>query len=162
MERLARRVDDRERDAARWELVAHGLAQVGEHRDDAHRPARQRALDPALAGPAAALHLRQHDRQLVASGDPLDAAHDLQRPLALELVEDELEELRPTSGANRPLVVVPADDRLDPRRVPGATSDRPLRTFDTVGVETPASRAITARVVPLRPARRSGVVMRGV
>ena len=114
MERLPGRVDDRERDPARAELVAHGLAQVGEHGDDAHRPAGQRALDPALAGPATALHLGQDDGQLVAPGDPLDAAHDLQRPLALELVEDELQQLRPTRGADRPLVVVPADDRLDP------------------------------------------------
>jgi hypothetical protein len=45
------------------------------------------------------------------------------------------------------------------RRVEGATSDRPLITFETVGAETPASRAITAIVVPLRPDRRSGVVV---
>ena len=114
VERLPRRIDDRERDPTRPELVTHRLAEVREHGDDAHGPARQRALDPALAGPSTALHLGQDDGQLVAPGDPLDAADDLQGPFALELVEDELQQLRPTSGTDRPLVVMPADDRLDP------------------------------------------------
>ena len=34
------------------------------------------------------------------------------------------------------------------RRVSGATSSRPLTTFDAVGTDTPASRATTASVGP--------------
>jgi hypothetical protein len=34
------------------------------------------------------------------------------------------------------------------RRVSGATSSRPLTTFDAVGTETPAARATTASVGP--------------
>ena len=89
------------------------LAQVGEDGDDAHRPPREGALDPALAGPPATLHLGQDDGELMPPGDPLDAAHDLERPLALELVEDQLEERRPARRPDRPLVAVLADDRLD-------------------------------------------------
>ena len=74
--------------------VAHGLAEVGEDRDDARRSPREDALDPAAAGRPAALHLGQDDRQVVLAGDALDAADDLERPLALELVEDDLEQRR--------------------------------------------------------------------
>jgi hypothetical protein len=40
------------------------------------------------------------------------------------------------------------------RRVSGATSARPFMTFETVGTDTPASRAISAIVVPLAALRR--------
>ena len=61
-------------------------------------PSGRRARTPSIQprpGRAPALHLGQDDRQLVLPGDPLDAAHDLERPLALELVEDQLEQRRP-------------------------------------------------------------------
>ena len=99
VERLAGRIDDDERDARACGAGRASSRQVGEHRDDAHRPPGERALDPALAGPAAALHLGQDDGELVAPGDALDAAHDLQGPLALELVEDQLEQRRPAARA---------------------------------------------------------------
>src|SRR3954451_2491237 len=114
MERLGRRVDHDERDAAAPELLAHRLADVREHRDHAGRASRERALDPALARPPPALHLGEHDGQLVATRDALDSAHDLERPFALELVEDELEERRTTSRAARSLVAVLADHGLHP------------------------------------------------
>ncbi len=41
------------------------------------------------------------------------------------------------------------------RRVSGATSSRPLTTFDAVGTDTPASRATTASVGPVDPAERA-------
>ncbi len=76
----------------------------------------------------------QHDGQAVASGDALDAAHDLQAPLALELVEDELDQRCP--ALPRPGALVAAASRMTAstrRRVAGATSDRPLMTLETVG-----------------------------
>src|SRR4029079_15181507 len=45
----------------------------------------------------------------------LDAADDLERPFALELVEDHLEERRPAARPGRSLVAVLADRGLDPR-----------------------------------------------
>ena len=114
VERLAGRVDDHERDVPRPELVAHRLAEVGEDGDHAGRPPSEDALDPAAAGCPPALHLRQDHRQVMPTGDTLHAPDDLQRPLAVELVEDQLEDGRDPLIASRPVVAVLADGRLDP------------------------------------------------
>ena len=66
-------------------------------------------------GRTPALHLAEDDREVMLTGDPLDAADDLERPFALELVEDHLEERRPAARPGRPLVAVLADRGLDPR-----------------------------------------------
>ena len=131
MERLAGRVDDDVRDAARRELGLHRLAEVGEDGDHAGRPASEDALDPAATRRPPALHLAEDDREVMLAGDALDAADDLERPFALELVEDHLEERRPAARPGRPLVAVLADRGLDPatasrRRRPSARS-RPSR-----------------------------------
>ena len=44
-------------------------------------------------------------------------------------------------------------------RVSGATSDRPLMTFETVGTDTPACAAMNAIVVPLPERRFLGAVV---
>ena len=77
------------------------------------RRARTLSIQPRPGRPAA-LHLGEDDGQVVPAGDPLDAADDLQRPLALELVEDELEQRRWRAATGGPLVAVLADGRLDP------------------------------------------------
>ena len=114
VERFAGRVDDDVRDAPRRELVLHRLAEVGEDGDDAGRPASEDALDPAATRRPPALHLAEDDREVMLAGDALDAADDLERPLALELVEDHLEERRPAARPGRSLVAVLADRGLDP------------------------------------------------
>ena len=84
VERLAGRVDHHERDAARrscWRIDSlrsekTAITPVGWRASD--------ALDPAAARRPAALHLREDDRQVVATGDALDAADDLERPFAVE------------------------------------------------------------------------------
>ena len=102
VERFAGRVDDDERDPARPQLGPQRFAQVAEHRDDAGRATRQGALDPAAAGRPPALHLGQDDGQMMLAGDLFDAAHDLQRPLRLQFVEDELEDrCRPLGRSDR-------------------------------------------------------------
>ena len=113
VERLPGRVDDDVRDAARRELLPHRLAEIGEDRDHAGRPAGQDALHPAATGRPPALHLAQDDREVMLPGDALDATDDLERPLALELVEDHLEERRPGPRAGRPAIAVLADRGLD-------------------------------------------------
>ena len=113
VERFAGRIDHDERDAARAELRAHGLAEVREDRDHAHRPAGEHALDPPATRRPTALHLREHHRQLMPPGHPLDAADDLERPLALEFVEDDLEERGDPRRPLRADVAVLPDGRLD-------------------------------------------------
>ena len=95
-------------------------------------------FDPATTGRPSTLHLGEHDRELVTAGDTLDAPDDLERPFALELVEDDLDERRdagsaPTGGSHA--------RGWPPRRGDASratTSERPLMTFDTVGTDTPA------------------------
>ena len=60
------------------------------------RRARTPSIQPRPGRPST-LHLGQDDRELVSRGDPLDAPHDLERPLAFELVEDELDQRRPAA-----------------------------------------------------------------
>src|SRR5206468_7673178 len=112
--RLAGRVDDDVRDAPRRELGLHRLAEVGEDGDDAGRPASEDALDPAATRRPPAVHLAENDREVMLAGDPLDAADNLERPFALELVEDHLEEGGPAARPGRPLVAVLPDRGLDP------------------------------------------------
>ena len=148
VERLAGRVDDDERDAARPELGLHRLAEVGEDGDDAEsgagRARPRSSRDPACAGPAARTG-RPRGRARAATR--LDAPDDLERPLALELVEDHLEQRRPlgpiAGAARSPCSRMTASTR---RRVSGDTSARPLITFDTVGTDTPAASATSAIV----------------
>ena len=113
VERLPGRVDDDVRDAAGRELLPHRLAEIGEDRDHAGRPAGEHALDPASTRRSPALHLAQDDREVMLPGDALHATDDLERPLALELVEDHLEERRSGPRAGRPAVAVLADRGLD-------------------------------------------------
>ena len=61
---------------------------------------------------------------MVLPGDALDAADDLQRPLAFELVEDDLEEGRPTRRALGPLIARVADRGFDPAAGLGRTHRR--------------------------------------
>jgi hypothetical protein len=89
---LAGRVDDDIGDAPCCELGLHRFADVRKDGDDAGRPAGEDLVDPAPARRPAALHLTEDDRQVMLAGDALDAAHDLERPFALELVEDDLDE----------------------------------------------------------------------
>ena len=114
VQRLAGRVHDHERDPARPKLVPQCVGEVRKDGDDARRATLQDAFDPTSAGCAATLHLREHDGQVVLSRDALDAADDLERPLALELMEDHLEEWRPTGRPRRPLIAGVADRGLDP------------------------------------------------
>ena len=58
-------------------------------------PTGRRARTPSIQprpGVPPALHLGQDDGEVVLAGDALDPADDLERPLALELVEDELDQ----------------------------------------------------------------------
>ncbi len=114
VERLAGRVDDDIGDPARAQLLAHDVGQVGEDRDHAGRPAGEDALDPAAARRPPALHLREHDREVVLPGHALDAADDLEGPLALELVEDDLDQRGAAGRALRSLVPDIADRGLHP------------------------------------------------
>src|SRR4029079_3278621 len=111
----AGRVDDDVWRPPRRDLGLHRLAEVGEDGDDTGRPASEDALDPAATRRPPTLHLAEDDREVMLTGDPLDAADDLERPFALELVEDHLEERRPAARPGRPLVAVLADGGLDPR-----------------------------------------------
>ena len=113
VERLPGRVDDDVRDAAGRELLPHRLAEIGEDRDHAGRTAGQHALHPASTGRSPALHLAQDDREVMLPGDALHAPDDLERPLALELVEDHLEERRPRTRPGRPPIAVLADGGFD-------------------------------------------------
>jgi len=114
VERLAGRVDDHQWNAPRRELRAERLAQIREHGDHPGRPAGEDALDPATSRCPPALHLGEDDREMILAGDALDAAHDLERPFALELMKDQLEDRRsPVRPDGRPVAVL-ADDRLDP------------------------------------------------
>ena len=126
--------------------------EVGEDGDHAGRPAGERALDPAAARRPPALHLGEDDRQLVPPGDPLHAADDLERPLALELVEDDLEQRRPRPGPGGSPIAVLADGRLDAPAGSGDTSDRPLMTFETRSAPTRRS----ARRCPRSSSGRTG------
>ena len=82
------------------------------------------------------------------AGDVLDAPDDLQRPLRLQFVEDELEDRCRPLDPVRAVIPLLADAASTRRRVSGDTSARPLITFETVGTETPAwaaTRAIVGR-----------------
>jgi hypothetical protein len=92
--RFARRVDDHERDVAGPQLGLHRVTEVREDGDDAEGTPGHYALDPAPPGRPPPLHLREHDGQVAPPGHALHAADDLQRPLALEFMEDDLEQRR--------------------------------------------------------------------
>ena len=114
MEGFAGRVDDDERDPARLELRPQGVAQVREHGDQSERPPFQDALDPAATRGPPPVQLGDDDGEVVLPGHLLDAHHDLECPFALELVEDQLEELGSTRRPAWSLVAPVEDDRLDP------------------------------------------------
>ena len=89
-------------------------------------PVGRRARTPSIQprpGRPPALHLGEDHGQVVLAGDLLDALDDLERPVALELVEDHLEERRRADRLVRPLVAVLADDA--PRPAGGSRARRP-------------------------------------
>src|SRR4029079_11432787 len=110
----AGRVDDDVWDAPRRELGLHRLAEVGEDGDDTGPPASEDGLGPAATPRPPTLHLAEDDREVMLTGDPLDAADDLERPFALELVAHHLDARRPAARPRRALVAVLADRGLDP------------------------------------------------
>ena len=94
-------IDDDEVDTAAAQLVLLLRLEVGEHQDHAHRPAAQHAVDPGVPGAVAVAALGQDQADPGLTRDALDAADDLDRPLALELVEHELDHLRAAAGRAR-------------------------------------------------------------
>ena len=121
----ARRSDRRSRTGCRasrsWARMR--LAEVGEDGDHAGRAARQDALDPAAArvagGPAS-----PRGRPPAGAGPrPARPPDDLQRPLALEFVENDLQQRRSARRARRPLVA--AAPGSPPRRVGASPPTRP-------------------------------------
>jgi hypothetical protein len=90
---VADRVDHHDRDAPGLELGVLGRAEVGEDRDDAGRPAGQHLLDPGPARHPPALQLREDHAQPAVPRHLLNAADDLDRPGALQLVEHQLQQL---------------------------------------------------------------------
>ena len=92
---LARGVDDDERDRPGLQLPALRRVEVGEHEDDAARPAGQHVVEPLLPRPVRAAQLGQHHAHALGPGDGLDALDDLHRPARVELVEDEVEQPGP-------------------------------------------------------------------
>ena len=62
------------------------------------RRARTPSIQPLPGDRRPCISLK-HDCEVVLAGDALDATDDLERPLALELVEDHLEERGPRSRA---------------------------------------------------------------
>ena len=112
-------------------------------------------FEPAAARRPPALHLGQHHGQVVLPGDRLDAHDDLEGPVALELVEDDLQERRRAHGLVRPLHSPCSRMIASTRsRVSADTSARPLITLETVGADTPACAAMCAMVVRDAVARR--------
>ena len=110
----AHRSGRRPRTGSRGSAAGSGpIVQIAEDRDDARRMARQRTLDPAAAGRPTAMELGEHHRHVVSAGDLLDAPDDLQRPLRLQFVEDELEDRCRPLGTVRPVIPLLPDRRLD-------------------------------------------------
>jgi hypothetical protein len=89
--RLIGGIDDDEVDAAASQLAFLRWPEVREHEDHADRAAAQDAIDPGVTGAVAVTALGQDQADAGFARDALDAADDLDRPLALELVEDELD-----------------------------------------------------------------------
>ena len=84
-------------------------------------PVGRRASAPSIQprpGVRRPVQLREHDGHVLLAGDPLDAAHDLERPFALEFVEDELDD---RGRAKRPSRSGDSLARGSPPR-PGAVS----------------------------------------
>ncbi len=73
----------------------HLLAEVREHGNDAERAPVDHALDPATPGCVSSLELRRDHRQVMLASDTVHAHEDLERPFALELVEDQLNQAGP-------------------------------------------------------------------
>ena len=125
VQRLAGRVERHQRDARSPRTAACcARGDVGVDGDHPGRPAGQDLLDPAPAGRRARPDLGEPHGELVLAGHLLDAAHDLDREVALERVERHLEDRR-RADAVGPAVAVLAQQLLDPpaglRGHPGAS-----------------------------------------
>ena len=100
VERLAGRVDDDVRDPAR--RAAAGASTRSGRRRPRSRPSgggRRRprsSRDPGVRRPCMS---ETTSARWLATGDALDATDDLERPFAVELVEDHLEDRRPADAA---------------------------------------------------------------
>ena len=129
-------------------LLARGDLRVD--RDHAGRPPRQHLSIQPRPRRVSTPHLGEPDRELVLAGDRLHPAHDLDGQVALQRVEQHLDARAPgrprPAGGNRARAAAPRPAAGSP----SATPDRPLSTLDTVGADTPASRAIVATVISPR------------
>ncbi len=95
VERLTGRVDDDERDPTGLQLASRidSLRSEKTAMTPVGRRANALSIQPR-PGRASPLHLGQDDRQVMPAGHPLDATDDLEGPLAVELVEDQLDDRR--------------------------------------------------------------------
>ena len=119
-----------------------GVRERGEDQDHAERAAAQDAVHPVGArGWRVPVSVRT-TLAPVALGDVLDAADQLHRPDAVQLVEDEFDS-GASGGAGAPPVAVSSSSSSTLTRVRGETSARPLRTFETVENENPGLRSAT-------------------
>ena len=124
---------------------------VGRHQDDAVGLAGPQVVQPLPGRRRVAVDGADHRADRGGVRDILDAADDLHRPRAVQVVEHQVDQARRVRragslGAGSRAAASSASIRA---RVVGDTSDRPFSTRDTVGTETPASAAMTL-IVTLR------------
>ncbi len=112
--RVAGRVHHHERDGPAGQQRPLGRVETGEHQDDTVRAARGHLVGPGPARGEPAGRLGQDDAQSGVPGHVLHTPDDLQRPGALQLVEDQVDQGRAGGlGAPAP-VAVGAQQLLDP------------------------------------------------
>jgi hypothetical protein len=113
---LAGGIDDDEGDAARAQARGLLLGELGDDEDHAGRPPRGDRVDPRAPERAWPLLRGEDDAELVLARDLLHAADDLDRPWALELVEDHVEQSGAAlAGGRAATVAVFTQQSLDPR-----------------------------------------------
>ena len=116
------------------------LRQRGEDQDDAERAAAQHPLDPVGARRVPGAALGEHDARRRCPWRRSRCRGSAPSPRCVELVEDDLDERRLGRGAWRSAGSrAPPARRSTCSRVGGETSWRPLSTFETVEIDTPAS-----------------------
>ena len=145
--RLARRVDDHERDAAGAQARrCSGSAprRRGSGRRCGARPPRRPTCGPSAPGPSCAESTTPSPFSRATSSTPLtiSIAHGLSSSLNTTSSSCGT---RVTARRAAPVALL-AQHRSTRSRVAGATSARPLTTFETVGTETPAASAMCAIV----------------
>src|SRR4029079_9326214 len=123
------RIDDDERDAARVQARDLLLGELGDDEDQAGAAPSGDAVDPRAPERARTFLGGEHDAEAVLAGDLLDALDDLHRPWALELVEHDVEQMRPRL-TGRAAVAVLLEQGLDAR--PRAGRDV-VATVDPLG-----------------------------